>query len=185
MARRLFTIEDRFMIEGHGLVPLPGIVPESEERFRVGNLILLKRPGGSEIEWRIGGLELLNRLPPQNAVVISLKGLRKDDIPVGTEVWSVDRYACPCCGYKTLDEKPPGTYDICRVCYWEDDLVQFSNPDNKGGANAVSLREAQRRFMESGVCELRFKEYVREPRAGEERDPNWKPLDGVPTETKR
>ncbi|WP_322745805.1 CPCC family cysteine-rich protein [Paenibacillus donghaensis] len=24
------------------------------------------------------------------------------------------KYSCPCCGYKTLDYEPPGTYDICR-----------------------------------------------------------------------
>ena len=26
------------------------------------------------------------------------------------------RYACPCCGYLTLPEEPPGTFDICPVC---------------------------------------------------------------------
>src|SRR5579885_3179586 len=29
------------------------------------------------------------------------------------------KYSCPCCGYKTLDER--GGYDICPVCFWEDD----------------------------------------------------------------
>jgi rubredoxin len=39
------------------------------------------------------------------------------------------RYACSCCGYLTLDEQPPGTFDICPVCWWEDDPVQFDDPD--------------------------------------------------------
>ncbi len=26
------------------------------------------------------------------------------------------RFACPCCGYLTLDEAPTGTYAICTVC---------------------------------------------------------------------
>lgn len=56
MARRLFTIEDTFLIEGRGLVPVPGIVPQGEERFRIGDPISLKRPDGSEIEWKMGGL---------------------------------------------------------------------------------------------------------------------------------
>lgn len=34
------------------------------------------------------------------------------------------KYTCPCCGYKTFDIKPPGTVDICPVCYWQDDLHQ-------------------------------------------------------------
>lgn len=26
-------------------------------------------------------------------------------------------YACPCCGYLTLDER--GGYEICSVCFWD------------------------------------------------------------------
>ncbi len=26
-------------------------------------------------------------------------------------------YTCPCCGYQTLNEKPPGTYDIYSICF--------------------------------------------------------------------
>src|SRR5260221_11498508 len=39
-----------------------------------------------------------------------------------------EKFFCLCCGYKTLREKPPGTFDICKICDWEDD---FSD----GGAN--------------------------------------------------
>ena len=28
-------------------------------------------------------------------------------------------YACPCCGFLTLPSR--GGYDICPVCFWEDD----------------------------------------------------------------
>jgi hypothetical protein len=30
------------------------------------------------------------------------------------------KYTCPCC-YKTLGEEPPDTYEICEICFWEDD----------------------------------------------------------------
>lgn len=56
------------------------------------------------------------------------------------------RYACPCCERLTLEEPPPGTYAICRVCRWEDDGQQFSDPDQRGGANTISLREARDEF---------------------------------------
>jgi hypothetical protein len=46
-----------------------------------------------------------------------------------------EHFACPCCGYLTLDEEPPGTYEICVVCDWEDDAVQFDCPDFQRGAN--------------------------------------------------
>jgi hypothetical protein len=89
MARRLFTVEFTFLIRDRGLVLVPGIIPEGEERFRVGDPIALRRPDGSFIEANIGGLEMLDPNPRRD-VVVMLKGMTKDDVPVGTEVWSVD-----------------------------------------------------------------------------------------------
>ncbi len=31
------------------------------------------------------------------------------------------KYTCPCCGYKTLAGS--GNYDLCPICYWEDDSL--------------------------------------------------------------
>jgi hypothetical protein len=92
MARRLFIVEDTFSIKGRGLVPVPGILPVGEERFRIGDPILLKRPDGSFLEWKIGGIEMILCSPPKprHDVVILLKDLGKDDLPIGSEVWSVD-----------------------------------------------------------------------------------------------
>lgn len=79
------------------------------------------------------------------------------------------RHACPCCGHLTLDEEPPGTYDICPVCCWEDDPVQYKDVDYEGGANQVSLRTARRNYIEHGVSEDRFRNLVRGPRPEETR----------------
>lgn len=62
-----------------------------------------------------------------------------------TQVWP-----CPCCDSLTLPEPPPGTYFICPVCAWEDDPVQFANPDYVGGANRVSLAEARQNYAGFG-----------------------------------
>lgn len=78
-----------------------------------------------------------------------------------------EKYPCPCCGFYTLVEKPPGTYNICPVCYWEDDLLQFKEPSRRGGANGVSLEEARRNFRAFGWAKERSKEYVRPPHADE------------------
>ena len=86
------------------------------------------------------------------------------------------KYTCPCCGYKTLNEEPPGTFEICKICYWEDDNVQFNNPDFEGGANKPSLRKAQKNYVLFGACEERFIECVREPIEKDVKDPNWKPI---------
>ena len=56
------------------------------------------------------------------------------------------RYACPCCGALALSEQPPGTHEICRSCGWEDDDLQFHQPDFRGGANIESLDEARARW---------------------------------------
>ncbi|WP_438477788.1 CPCC family cysteine-rich protein [Streptococcus pluranimalium] len=49
------------------------------------------------------------------------------------------KYKCPCCGYYTLREVGSDTYEICRVCYWEYDLLSLQYPDEASGANAISL----------------------------------------------
>ena len=36
---------------------------------------------------------------------------------------------CPCCGFLTRSEPDHGKFEICSVCNWEDDDVQFNNPD--------------------------------------------------------
>ncbi len=46
-----------------------------------------------------------------------------------------DRYSCPCCLYKTLSEI--GGYEICPVCFWEDDGVE--DPEER--PDEVEMRE--------------------------------------------
>ena len=55
-----------------------------------------------------------------------------------------DKFASLCCGYKTFDEKPCGSCNICPICFWEDDPIQLEDTDYEGGANKVSLRQGER-----------------------------------------
>ena len=93
VARKLFVVQDTILIKGRGVAALPGIVPEGEERFRVGEPIILKRPDGTELNWQIGGLELMHTPRPRGDIVVLLQGLSKEDVPLGTEIWSVDALA--------------------------------------------------------------------------------------------
>lgn len=77
------------------------------------------------------------------------------------------RFACPCCGFFTLHEEPPGSFAICPVCYWEDDDVQYRNPTYDGGANRVSLEKARQNYVRFGAVEERFRDQVRDPAASE------------------
>ena len=86
------------------------------------------------------------------------------------------KYTCPCCWYKTLEEEPPGTYEICNICFWEEDPVQFKEPDYEGGANEGSLRQAQENFIVFGACEKRCIELVRKPTSEDVKDASWKQI---------
>jgi len=81
---------------------------------------------------------------------------------------------CACCGYRTLPEGAGG-YEVCPVCWWEDDPVQMASPLLRGGANAVSLAEAQLYFIGSGFSDPRFTAHVRPPTGDEAADPAWRP----------
>jgi hypothetical protein len=85
-----------------------------------------------------------------------------------------EKFACPCCGYKTFTQQPNGTYDICQVCFWEDDPIQLKDPDYEGGANKVSLKQGQRNFKKYGACEKEMIKNVRPPKKDEKRDKEWK-----------
>ena len=84
-------------------------------------------------------------------------------------------YPCPCCGHLVFDE-PPGSYDICPICFWEDDLSQLRFPMT-GGANHVSLIDGQLNFERYGVCETRFQSKVRAVASSDVRDSDWRPID--------
>lgn len=90
-----------------------------------------------------------------------------------------DRYPCLCCGYLTLGEKPPGTFLICDVCGWEDDMVQYRDPCYEGGANKVSLKEARLNFSTFGASEKRCLKFVRPPLEDEKPLLAFKDLDPV------
>src|SRR5262245_11277386 len=89
MARRLFVVEHVVVIERRGIALVPGILVEGEERFRAGDPIVLRKPDGSSTIMKIGALELM--CPnPRGEVTIMLAHLGREDVPVGTEVWSID-----------------------------------------------------------------------------------------------
>ena len=79
------------------------------------------------------------------------------------------RYACLCCRYLTLPERDG--YDVCPICFWEDDGQDDYDADEvRGGSNhnlsltearRLSLTEARRNFAEFGACERRHTVHIR------------------------
>lgn len=87
-----------------------------------------------------------------------------------------DRYPCPCCGDRVLDAML-GSYEICPVCFSEDDGVQLRRPSMDGGTDKVSLVEAQRNYQDFGACDEHGRRYARPPTEPEPLDPAWRPVD--------
>jgi Cysteine-rich CPCC len=72
-------------------------------------------------------------------------------------------YPCPCCGFVTLPER--GAYELCPVCFWEDDGQDDHDADQvRGGPNgSLSLTEARGSFSRIGAVDERARRYVRPP----------------------
>jgi len=72
-----------------------------------------------------------------------------------------NRVACPCCGYRTLSDR--GGFEICPVCWWEDDGQDDLDCDIvRGGPNGVlSLAHARVIFRSFGASDPRFVKSVR------------------------
>lgn len=51
---------------------------------------------------------------------------------------------CPVCGKYTF--RYAGDDDTCETCGWINDMVQLHYPDDEGGANHISLREARKQY---------------------------------------
>lgn len=77
-------------------------------------------------------------------------------------------YFCPCCGYKSLEEEPPGTYLVCPICFWTDD---------ESTKDIHDLRLAQLNFVSLGASDSRWLKYIRCPTQEEIRDPQWELID--------
>jgi len=74
---------------------------------------------------------------------------------------------CPCCGCRTLGER--GGFEVCPVCFWEDDGQDDHDAAVvRGGPNgALSLTQARENYVQFGACEQSMVGNVRPPRPAE------------------
>jgi len=74
------------------------------------------------------------------------------DLKIGlqrTDVNSAEvlKNSCPVCGYLTLDER--NTFDICGICFWEDDGIDDFEENEESGPNHMTLKEGRLIFQEA------------------------------------
>ena len=86
----LFTVTDRFQIEGRGCVLVPGLPCEhGDPVVRLGHRIRLRLPGGTELDTTVRGIEDIRYIkkPDRTTFPVLLpEEITKDDVPVGTQV---------------------------------------------------------------------------------------------------
>ncbi|MDB5345215.1 MAG: hypothetical protein JWP89_3592 [Schlesneria sp.] len=82
------------------------------------------------------------------------------------------KWTCFICGHKTLDSRCD--WDICPVCFWEDDTYVDENQDESSPANGdMRVSEAQANYIVHGCCCLAVLSHVRAPKRDEALDPDW------------
>jgi hypothetical protein len=72
------------------------------------------------------------------------------------------KFQCPCCYHFTLDQV--ASYDICPVCFWEDD---GTTGEHGFSPNGVSLKEARMNYQKFGANTERDLKHVRPPTTDE------------------
>lgn len=62
---------------------------------------------------------------------------------------------CDCCDFFTI---PAGEdYEICPVCFWEQDVFGTTEPELTSGANhGLTLLQGRMNFINFGACEKKF-----------------------------
>lgn len=70
-------------------------------------------------------------------------------------------FPCACCGSLTIHE--PGDYELCPVCFWEDDPDQQQDAAFEFGANGYSLDFAKASYAATGSSHPSFRFRVRHP----------------------
>lgn len=85
-----------------------------------------------------------------------------------------DYHPCPCCGYRVHELR--GSTASCPICAWEDSEEQLLDPDLACAPNGISLWDAQRKFLKSGVSNPARSGCENIPKASDYRDESWRPI---------
>jgi hypothetical protein len=151
-----FRVNDAFALRSRNLFFVLGDVVEGV--VRTGMVVQAGPAHRPSFREAIHAVEFADRVSERRSQV-ALGFRYRDDLELGTwqDIPWKDRtldipaepilHPCPCCGFRTMADEERGSYDICPVCGWEDDGVQYRDPDYQGGANTESLNEARAAFI--------------------------------------
>ena len=81
-------VDDVFQISGRGCVVTPGIPKSADFELRIGDVLMLKRPDGSDLRTVLRGIEMGSGPQYPGRPLLLGSDVTKDQVPVGTEVWT-------------------------------------------------------------------------------------------------
>lgn len=87
MRRKLFTVTDCFQIGTRGAI-IVGNLPVTTPTPKTGSTIVLVTPVGREISTKIGGINWPTAAGNVPKIAFLIKNISKEELPVGTEVFS-------------------------------------------------------------------------------------------------
>jgi hypothetical protein len=88
MPARLLVVEDAFVAKGPGVLVMPRFTAQTPAKGKF--TVRLRLPDGTErdVTAEIDVAHMRGPLPP--FAMYRLHGVTPEDVPVGTEIWSVD-----------------------------------------------------------------------------------------------
>jgi len=76
----------------------------------------------------------------------------------------VQRFPCPCCGYKTFPvPKEDALAFICPVCLWENDVFDPGENQPSDENRGMTLAEGRMAFRRLGAVRKDLVQYARKP----------------------
>ena len=110
-----------------------------------------------------------------NYILLKLGFGDPTNVTVSREHEAVPTYRCPCCRSLTLHGR--GGFEMCPVCWWEDDGQDDHDAQvARGGPNGgISLAEARENYRRFGASEALYADRVRKPRQEETESPPLAP----------
>ena len=90
-------------------------------------------------------------------------------------------FACPCCGYAVLTAA--GAYEVCPLCFWEDDGQDGAQAvASVGGPNRISLEQARVNVLMFGAADRANLGSVRAPAPADEKLRDYQLIGGKAVE---
>ncbi len=86
MSRLLFRVEDAVLVEGRGIILLPGLGPT--DLLHGASSVELRLPNGTQVVARLAGMAHFGRKPGQPSPLLIARSPPDLVVPRGTEVWT-------------------------------------------------------------------------------------------------